>query len=75
MAMAHGSFALWLSGKPDDAVVLARRGYEGAEALADPWERAALLSDWATLHAWRREPAKAPCSARASERRASSIAF
>ena len=66
MAMAHGSFALWLSGKPDDAVVLARRGYEGAEALDDPWERAALLSDWATLHAWRREPAKAMELARRS---------
>ena len=58
-AMAWGGYALWLAGKPDQAVTLARRGYEAADALKDPWERAALLSDWATLHAWRREPAKA----------------
>ncbi len=58
-AMAWGGYALWLAGKPDQAVSLARRGYEAADALKDPWERAALLSDWATLHAWRREPAKA----------------
>lgn len=58
-AMAWGAYALWLAGKPDQAVALARRGYEAADALGDPWERAALLSDWATLHAWRREPAKA----------------
>src|SRR5258705_7028637 len=56
--MAHGAFALWLSGKPDDAVALVRRGYQAAEALDDPWERAALLGDLAMLHAWRREPAK-----------------
>src|SRR5712671_3462380 len=58
-AMAWGGYALWLAGKPDQAVTLARRGYEAADALKDSWERAALLSDWATLHAWRREPAKA----------------
>jgi hypothetical protein len=58
-AMAWGGYAMWLAGKPDQAVTLARRGYEAADALNDPWERAALLSDWATLHAWRREPAKA----------------
>jgi tetratricopeptide (TPR) repeat protein len=58
-AMAWGSYALWLAGKPDRAVALARRGYEAADALKDSFERAALLSDWATLHAWRREPAKA----------------
>ena len=59
VATSHGAFALWLTGKPDDALALVRRGYEFAEALDDPWERAALLSDWATLHAWRREPEKA----------------
>jgi DNA-binding winged helix-turn-helix (wHTH) protein len=58
-SMAYGSFALWLAGRPDDAVGLARRGYRVAELLDDPWERAALLSDWAMLHAWRREPARA----------------
>ena len=59
MTMAHGAFALWLAGRLDDAVELARQGYRVAEALDDPWERAALLSDWATLHALRREPAQA----------------
>jgi DNA-binding winged helix-turn-helix (wHTH) protein len=59
MAMAHGAFALWLVGKPDDALDLARRGYGAAEALDDPWERAALLGEWAVLHALRREPAQA----------------
>ncbi len=58
-SMAYGSFALWLVGRLDDAVELARRGYRVAELLDDPWERAALLSDWAMLHAWRREPAQA----------------
>jgi len=58
-AMAWGGYALWLAGKPDQAVTLVRRGYEAADALKDPWELAAVLSDWATLHAWRREPAKA----------------
>jgi DNA-binding winged helix-turn-helix (wHTH) protein len=66
VATAYGAFALWLTGKPDDAVALARRGYEAAEALDDPWERAALLSDWATVHAWRREPEKAAELARRS---------
>ncbi len=59
VGMALGAYALWLTGKPDDAVALARRGYQAAEALDDAWERAALLADWAMLHAWRREPAKA----------------
>ncbi len=59
MAMAHGAFALWLVGKPDDALDLARRGYGAAEALDDPWERAALLGEWAVLHALRGEPAEA----------------
>jgi DNA-binding winged helix-turn-helix (wHTH) protein len=59
MAMAYGAFALWLVGKPDDGLALAQRGYRVAEALNDPWERAALLSDNATLHALRREPAEA----------------
>jgi predicted ATPase len=59
MTMAHAAFALWLAGKPDDALALARRGYGIAEALDDPWERAALLSDWAVLHALRWEPAEA----------------
>ncbi len=58
-SMAYGSFALWLAGKPDDALELARRGYRVAELLDDPWERAALLSDWAMLHAWSREPSRA----------------
>lgn len=65
-AMAFGAYALWLAGKPDLAVTLARRGYEAADALNDPWERAALLSDWATIHAWRREPARAKELARRS---------
>ena len=65
-AMAFGAYALWLAGKPDLAITLARRGYEAADALNDPWERAALLSDWATLHAWRREPARAQELARRS---------
>jgi hypothetical protein len=59
MAMANGAFALWLAGKPDDALDLARRGYGVAEALDDPWERAALLGEWAVLHALRREPVEA----------------
>jgi DNA-binding winged helix-turn-helix (wHTH) protein len=58
-AMAWGGYALWLAGKPDEAIASMRRGYEAASALNDPLECAALLSDWATLHAWRREPAKA----------------
>ena len=58
-SMAYGSFALWLVGKLDDAVELVRRGYRVAELMDDPWEQAALLSDWAMLHAWRREPAQA----------------
>jgi DNA-binding winged helix-turn-helix (wHTH) protein len=59
MAMANGAFALWLAGKPDDALDLARRSYGVAEALDDPWERAALLGEWAVLHALRREPVEA----------------
>jgi tetratricopeptide (TPR) repeat protein len=59
LAMAQGALALWLTGKPDDAIALARKGYQAAEALNDPWDRAALLGDLATMHAWRREPAKA----------------
>ncbi len=59
MAMAHGAFALWLAGKPDGALDLARRGYLVAEALDDPFERAALLCEWAVLHALRREPLEA----------------
>jgi len=34
--MAWGGYALWLAGKPDQAVSLARRGYEAADALKDP---------------------------------------
>lgn len=59
MAMAYGAFALWFAGNPDDAVALARHAYGVAEALDDPWERAALLSDWAVVHAWRGEPTQA----------------
>jgi DNA-binding winged helix-turn-helix (wHTH) protein len=59
MAMANGAFALWLAGKPDRALDLARRGYGVAEALDDAWERAALLGEWAMLHALRREPVEA----------------
>jgi tetratricopeptide (TPR) repeat protein len=59
VAMAHGAFALWLVGKPDDALDLVRRGYGDAEALDDPWERAALLGEWAVLHALRGEPVEA----------------
>jgi DNA-binding winged helix-turn-helix (wHTH) protein len=59
MAMANAAFALWLAGKPDDALDLARRGYRVAEALDDPWERAALLGECAVLHALRREPVEA----------------
>ena len=59
MAMANGAFALWLAGKPDGALDLVRRGYGVAEALDDPWERAALLGEWAVLHALRREPMEA----------------
>ena len=59
VAMAHGAFALWLVGKPDDALDLASRGYGAAEALDDPWERAALLGEWAVLHALRGEPVEA----------------
>jgi hypothetical protein len=66
MVMAHGAYALWLAGRPDEAVELAGRGCRAAEALDDPWERAALLSDWAMLHAWRREPSKAMELARRS---------
>ena len=59
MAMVNGAFALWLAGKPDDALALVGRGYRVAEALDDPWERAALLGEWAMVHALRREPAEA----------------
>ncbi len=40
VATAYGAFALWLVGRPDDAVAQVRRGYEAAEALDDPWESA-----------------------------------
>jgi tetratricopeptide (TPR) repeat protein len=75
VAMSHGAFALWLTGKPDEAVALARRGYQAAEALDDPWERAGLLSDWATVHAWRREPAKVEELAKRSRALAEEGAF
>ncbi len=66
MAMSYCAFALWLAGKQDGAVEMARRGYRVAETLNDPWERAALLSDWAALHACRGEPARAQELARRS---------
>jgi DNA-binding winged helix-turn-helix (wHTH) protein/tetratricopeptide (TPR) repeat protein len=59
VALVMGAFTSWLTGKPDQAVVLARRACEAAETIDDPFERAGTLSDWATLHAWRREPEKA----------------
>jgi DNA-binding winged helix-turn-helix (wHTH) protein len=59
LGMSQGAFALWLTGKPGEALALMRRALEAAEAIDDPWARAAILSDWATLHAWRREPAQA----------------
>jgi DNA-binding winged helix-turn-helix (wHTH) protein len=75
VGMALGAYALWLTGKPDEAVALARRAYDAAEALNDPWDRAALLGDWAMLHAWRREPAKARTIAEQSLTLAKSGAF
>jgi DNA-binding winged helix-turn-helix (wHTH) protein/tetratricopeptide (TPR) repeat protein len=59
VAMAHASFALWIAGRPDEALELAQRGLRVAEALDDSWEQAALLSDWATLHTLRDEPTRA----------------
>jgi len=63
-AMAQGAFALWLTGKPDDAIALARKGYEAADAHDEPWDRAAFLAELATIHAWRREPAQAEAFAK-----------
>lgn len=59
VGMSQGAFALWLTGKPDDATALVRRAFDASVALDDLWSRAAILSDWAVLHAWRREPARA----------------
>lgn len=75
LGMSQGAFALWLAGKPDEALALARRAYEAVEALDELWARAAVLSDWATLHVWRREPAKAEELAKRAQTLAAQGAF
>jgi predicted ATPase len=59
LAFSMGTFALWLTGEPDKAVVLSRRSQRVAENEYHPLEQAAMLGDGALLHAWRREPARA----------------
>jgi DNA-binding winged helix-turn-helix (wHTH) protein/tetratricopeptide (TPR) repeat protein len=66
VARALAAYASWLVGKPDQSLAIIRRARQIAEALDDPWERAAILSDSATVHAWRREPAEAEELARRS---------
>jgi DNA-binding winged helix-turn-helix (wHTH) protein len=75
LGMSQAAFASWLAGKPDEALALVRRAFEAAEAIDDLWERAALLSDWATLHAWRREPEKTAELAKRSQTLAAQGAF
>jgi len=75
LGMSHGAFALWLTGRPDEAIALVRRAFDAAEAIDDLWARAALLSDWATLHVWRREPEKAVELAKRAQTLAAQGAF
>jgi tetratricopeptide (TPR) repeat protein len=57
--LANGAFVAWLVGRADSALRLARLANDAAEAIGDPFQRAFVLLDWARLHLWRREPAKA----------------
>jgi tetratricopeptide (TPR) repeat protein len=75
LGMSQGAFALWLSGRPDEALALVRRACEAAEAIDDLWARAAVLSDWATVHVWRREPANAEDLAKRAQALAAQGAF
>ncbi|MBX3220627.1 MAG: AAA family ATPase [Labilithrix sp.] len=75
LGMSQGAFALWLAGKPDEALALVRRAFEAADASEDLWARAAVLSDWATLHVWRREPARAEELAKRAQALAAQGAF
>jgi DNA-binding winged helix-turn-helix (wHTH) protein len=59
LALAMGSFALWLTGRPDRAVTLIQRAQQVAAEAFDPFEHAAMLAEGALLHVWRREPARA----------------
>ena len=52
----NGAVVLLLTGRPEQALALLRRAYEVADALGDPFWRAALLCEWGKFHAWRREP-------------------
>jgi DNA-binding winged helix-turn-helix (wHTH) protein/tetratricopeptide (TPR) repeat protein len=59
LARTMGFFYSWLTGRPDHALSLAHAGERVAQRLGNPYERAAMLSERAMLHAWRREPAEA----------------
>ncbi len=59
LAMAMGSFALWLTGYPGRALALAQKARRVAERTYNPFEQAAMLGDGALLHAWCREPERA----------------
>jgi DNA-binding winged helix-turn-helix (wHTH) protein/tetratricopeptide (TPR) repeat protein len=59
LALAMGSFALWLTGRPDRALTLIQRAQQVAAEAFDPFEHAAMLAEGALLHVWRREPARA----------------
>jgi DNA-binding winged helix-turn-helix (wHTH) protein len=58
-AYANAAFVSLLIGRPDESLALIRRAYATTEATGDPFERAAILCEWSSLHAWRREPDKA----------------
>jgi hypothetical protein len=58
-SVSNLSFLALLEGRADQAIALQRRAFEAAERMGDPYERCAVLCDWARLHAWRREPAEA----------------
>jgi DNA-binding winged helix-turn-helix (wHTH) protein/tetratricopeptide (TPR) repeat protein len=49
----------WLTGRPDQALALARSAERVAARIGIAYEHAAILSERAVLHAWRREPAEA----------------
>lgn len=63
-ALAKAAFVAWLVGYPDTGLRLARLAHETAEASGDPFTRGMVLSDWARVHVWRREPAEAAKLAR-----------
>jgi tetratricopeptide (TPR) repeat protein len=58
-ALVNAAFVAWLVGRADTAMRLALLANQAAEASGDPFQRAIVLVDWARLHLWRREPAKA----------------